>query len=135
LFIAAADELYEPITVLRRDRRIVKKIPWSAFKISEVDWIRVLDAKSILEVRSSSSSSLSTAYIKINRIPITFSNTSLLKSNLRYGAPSPRSRNFRPHGRRNTTSPNMLSTKRPSMMALQNSTSTILGLTRNQAIY
>jgi hypothetical protein len=49
LFIAAADELYGPITVLRRDGQVVKKIPWSAFRISEMDWTRVLDATSILE--------------------------------------------------------------------------------------
>ena len=48
LFIAAADELFGPITVLRHDGRVFKKIPWSAFKIAEMDWVRVLDAKSIL---------------------------------------------------------------------------------------
>ncbi|KAH9058984.1 hypothetical protein EDB83DRAFT_2315880 [Lactarius deliciosus] len=37
LFITAADELYGPITVLRHDRWIIKKIPW------------VLTAKSILQ--------------------------------------------------------------------------------------
>ncbi|KAH9024998.1 hypothetical protein EDB83DRAFT_2230815 [Lactarius deliciosus] len=49
LFVAAADELFGPITVLRRDGQVFKKIPWSAFKITEMDWVRVLDAKSILE--------------------------------------------------------------------------------------
>jgi len=38
------------MTIVRREGRVIKKIPWSAFKISEVDWIRVLDAKSILAV-------------------------------------------------------------------------------------
>ncbi|KAH9058016.1 hypothetical protein EDB83DRAFT_2520902 [Lactarius deliciosus] len=49
LFIAAADELYGLITVLRHDGWIIKKILWSAFKISEVDWTRVLTVKSILQ--------------------------------------------------------------------------------------
>lgn len=49
LFIAAADELFGPITILRRDGRVFKKIPWSAFKITEMDWVRVLDVKLILE--------------------------------------------------------------------------------------
>jgi hypothetical protein len=49
LFIAAADELYGPITVIRRDGRVFKKIPWSAFKIADADWARVLHVKSILE--------------------------------------------------------------------------------------
>jgi hypothetical protein len=49
LFIAAANVLFGPITVLRCDGRVFKKIPWSAFRISEMDWVRVLNAKSILE--------------------------------------------------------------------------------------
>jgi hypothetical protein len=49
LFIAAADELFGPITVIRRDGRLIKKIPWSAFKITDADWARVLHVKSILE--------------------------------------------------------------------------------------
>lgn len=53
MFVAAADELYGPMTIVRREGRVIKKIPWSAFKISEVDWMRVLDAKSILAVCSS----------------------------------------------------------------------------------
>jgi len=50
LFIASADELYGPITVIRRDGHIIKKIPWSAFQLKEVDWCRVLDTKTILAV-------------------------------------------------------------------------------------
>jgi hypothetical protein len=50
LFISSADQLYGPITVLRRDGRVVKNIPWSAFALSDVDWARVMDAKMILAV-------------------------------------------------------------------------------------
>jgi hypothetical protein len=53
LFVAAADELYGPMTIVHREGRVIKKIPRSAFKISEVDWMRVLDAKLILVVCSS----------------------------------------------------------------------------------
>lgn len=53
LFISAADDLYGPITVIRQNGRLVKKIRWSVFKFSDADWARVLDAKSILEVRLS----------------------------------------------------------------------------------
>jgi hypothetical protein len=49
LFIAAADELFGPITILCHDGQVFKKILWSAFKITELDWVRVLDAKLILE--------------------------------------------------------------------------------------
>ncbi|KAF8198603.1 hypothetical protein BJ912DRAFT_845440, partial [Pholiota molesta] len=47
-FIASADEIYGPITTLRRNGRLLKHIPWSAFKMLEDDWIRVIDARDIL---------------------------------------------------------------------------------------
>ena len=43
--------MYGPITMLRRDNRVVKHIPWSAFKMSDQDWCRVVDARDILQVR------------------------------------------------------------------------------------
>ncbi|KAF8874802.1 hypothetical protein BD779DRAFT_1420492, partial [Infundibulicybe gibba] len=48
-FIATADKLHGPITTIRRNGRIVRRIPWSAFKLSNADWGRVLDARNILE--------------------------------------------------------------------------------------
>ncbi|KAH9028420.1 hypothetical protein EDB83DRAFT_2230091, partial [Lactarius deliciosus] len=47
-FISSADQLYGPITTLRRDGRVFKQIPWAAFTLSDLDWARVLDAKMIL---------------------------------------------------------------------------------------
>ncbi|KAF8461319.1 hypothetical protein DFH94DRAFT_640945, partial [Russula ochroleuca] len=47
-FIASADERFGSITTLRRDGHIVKHIPWSVFKLSELDWSRVRDAAAIL---------------------------------------------------------------------------------------
>jgi hypothetical protein len=44
--------MYGPITTLRRDNKIVKHIPWSAFKLTDFDWIRVVDARDILGVRN-----------------------------------------------------------------------------------
>jgi len=52
LFIAAADELFGPITTIRKDGRVVKHIPWAPFKLKDVDWARVQDAKAILAVGS-----------------------------------------------------------------------------------
>ena len=49
LFVAVADELYGPISIICRDGRVFKKIPWSVFKIADEDWVRVLHVKSILE--------------------------------------------------------------------------------------
>ncbi|KAF5383745.1 hypothetical protein D9615_003755 [Tricholomella constricta] len=48
LFISSADQLYGPITTLHHDGRVSKKIPWTAFALSDSDWTRVLDAKMIL---------------------------------------------------------------------------------------
>jgi hypothetical protein len=50
LFISSADQLYGPITTLRRDGHVLKKIPWTVFSLSESDWVRVLDARQILAV-------------------------------------------------------------------------------------
>ena len=50
LFVTSADAMYGPITTLRRDNRLVKHIPWSAFKMTDRDWTRVVDAHDILGV-------------------------------------------------------------------------------------
>jgi hypothetical protein len=52
-FVATADQLFGPITTVRSDGRLVKKIPWSAFRFTNRDWSRVLDAINILAVRAS----------------------------------------------------------------------------------
>ncbi|KAH8985848.1 hypothetical protein EDB86DRAFT_2809925, partial [Lactarius hatsudake] len=48
-FVASADEMYGPITTLQHENRLVKHIPWSAFKMTDEDWARVIDAQDILE--------------------------------------------------------------------------------------
>jgi hypothetical protein len=35
---------------LRHDRRVVKHIPWTAFKLREKDWEHVIDVRDILQV-------------------------------------------------------------------------------------
>ena len=50
LFLSSADEMYGPITTLRHDNCISKHIPWSAFKLTDLDWTRVVDARDILGV-------------------------------------------------------------------------------------
>jgi hypothetical protein len=49
MFIQSADTLYGPITTIRRNGHIEKKIPWSAFALTEADWERVADARDILK--------------------------------------------------------------------------------------
>ncbi|KAI0054957.1 hypothetical protein BV25DRAFT_1777287, partial [Artomyces pyxidatus] len=48
-FVMSADELYGPITTLKKDGKTVKRIPWSAFKIKESDWSRINDIIAILK--------------------------------------------------------------------------------------
>jgi hypothetical protein len=50
LFLQTGDSLYGPITTIRQNGRITKKIPWSAFKLTDKDWKRVKDARDILKV-------------------------------------------------------------------------------------
>jgi hypothetical protein len=50
LFVASADHRYGPITTIRRDGRVVKHIPWSAFEFGDRDWDRVKEASEILIV-------------------------------------------------------------------------------------
>jgi hypothetical protein len=56
LFIATADQRYGPITTIRRDGKIVKHIPWTAFSMSEVDWARAKEVAEILAVSNALSS-------------------------------------------------------------------------------
>jgi hypothetical protein len=53
LFVTSADQMYGPITTLRRDNHLIKHIPWTAFKMTDLDWVRVVDACDILGVRTS----------------------------------------------------------------------------------
>ncbi|TFK64505.1 hypothetical protein BDN72DRAFT_774502, partial [Pluteus cervinus] len=48
-FLGSADELFGPITTVRQDGRIIKKIPWTAFQLNDEDWERVKDVVEILQ--------------------------------------------------------------------------------------
>ncbi|KAF9222249.1 hypothetical protein BS17DRAFT_639695, partial [Gyrodon lividus] len=47
-FINSADELYGPITTIRRNGSVVKHIPWTAFSFKPSDWDRVNDTRTII---------------------------------------------------------------------------------------
>lgn len=49
-FIQVADVLFGSITIIRKNGKIEKKIPWSAFTFSDNDWMCVKDCRSILKV-------------------------------------------------------------------------------------
>src|SRR6266550_850651 len=48
LFINSADELFGPITTIRRQGYPIKKIPWTAFRLNVNDWERVNDIHLII---------------------------------------------------------------------------------------
>ena len=50
LFLQVADALYGPVTTIRQNGRIVKKILWSSFVFTDRDWERVKNARDILNV-------------------------------------------------------------------------------------
>jgi hypothetical protein len=50
VFLTSADEMYGPITTLCHKNRLVKHIPWTAFKLTDPNWYRVVDARDILRV-------------------------------------------------------------------------------------
>jgi hypothetical protein len=50
LFLASADTLFGLITTVRANGQVMKKIPWSAFYLSDEDWQCVRDVKDILVV-------------------------------------------------------------------------------------
>jgi len=80
--------MYGPITTLRRDNRVVKHIPWSAFKMTDADWNWVIDARDILGVRISEP--LIFIWIETDtssRTQIASSSASLRRNNPLFGAP------------------------------------------------
>lgn len=134
MFLTSADEMYGPITTLRCDNRLVKHIPWSAFKMADQDWLRVVDVRDILGVRSL----ILRSRIPTNqfiRIPIESSNISPLRSNRHCGVPFPLLKSFSQHGRRNQQYLNIPCTKMPLPMVLQSWASIIRGLMRSPALF
>ncbi len=50
VFVSTADLKFGPITMIRRPGRPTKKIPWTAFQLSDDDWEKVRLCGEILEV-------------------------------------------------------------------------------------
>jgi len=131
--VSSADKMYGPITTLRRDNRLLKHIPWSAFKMVDLDWTRVTDARDILEV-SRFFIHFAVRANKEDRTRIEFSNTSPMKRSQLSGVHFPRSRNFKLLGRRNGIAENMLCTRMRSPMVSKRLESTTPASTRSRAL-
>ncbi len=50
MFLNIVDHQFSPITTLHKNGKIVKKIPWSAFRLSNADWQRVKLCTELLDV-------------------------------------------------------------------------------------
>lgn len=125
--------MYGPITTLRRDNRVVKHIPWSAFKMTDADWNRVIDARDILGVHISKP--LIFIWIETDtwfRTRIASSSASLWRNNPLFGAPFQLSKNYKWHGRRNATAPDLPSIRMLSLMVSQSWRNITHGSTRSQ---
>ncbi|KAG2038722.1 hypothetical protein BDR03DRAFT_861397 [Suillus americanus] len=48
MFIGMADALFGPITTIHRQGRIIKYIPWTAFKFTMADWEHINDTRTII---------------------------------------------------------------------------------------
>jgi hypothetical protein len=114
--VTSADEMYGPITTLRRDKQPVKHIPWAAFKLVEADWKRVIDARDILGVSPVIFILLEGLTYRSLRIRTVFSNTSPLKRSQHSGAPYLPLRNFKRHGKKSVTVRNMHCIRMRSLM-------------------
>ena len=132
LFVTSADAMYGPITTLQRDNRLVKHIPWSAFKMSDQDWTRVVDAHDILGVSTFNFTSVTTSNaLPSVRIPIEFNSTFPLKNNRHSGVHFPLSKNYKPLGRRGVIHRDMPCTRMPLAMVLRRSGSITRAWTRS----
>ena len=110
--------MYGPITTLRRDGRIVKHIPWSAFKMGDLDWTRVTDARDILLVSTFISKPRTRTHMSFRTL-IASNSISPPKSSQRYGVHSPRLKSYKLHGRRNPLVESMRCTRMRSVMAFR----------------
>lgn len=97
--------MYGPITTLRRENRVVKHIPWAAFKMVDSDWTRVIDARDILAVGVLFW--LGTSFDSFDRIPTESNSISHLKSNRRSGGHFPLLKTSNQHGRQSVKIGNM----------------------------
>jgi len=52
LFLKSANDLFGPITMIRRPDKEKKRILWQAFLLDEEDWLCIKDVIDILEVGS-----------------------------------------------------------------------------------
>ena len=122
--------MYGPITMLQCDNCLVKHIPWSAFKMVESDWLRVVDTHDILAV-SHVIFILLHYSMRNTRIPIAFNKPSPLRKNQPSGVRSRHSRSFKRHGRRSRITQNTRCTRTHLPMVLERSESITLALMKS----
>ena len=136
LFLKIADALYGPITTIRRNGRIVKKIPWSAFIFINNDWERVKNASDILKVfHFICTSWLSDSSFPLCRIQMIFSNISPRNSFRHFGEHFQSFKNYKRHGKQSGTLTNSHFIRTLSMMAWASYRNIILAWTASQQLF
>jgi hypothetical protein len=131
-FVATADQMFGPITTVRKEGRVIKNIPWIAFRFSNRDWSRVLDAKNILEVRFYMLFTCCLRLTDVTRTQIKFSISFPQRNNLPCGVHCPLLKIFKRHGRQNVTTRDIFFIEMRFKTDLINSKNTTLALTRSR---
>jgi hypothetical protein len=138
LFINCADDLFGKITVIRKEGRIVKEIPWTAFALSADDWRRVADARDLLEVRLSHLVVKYSTYL-VGRTQTVFNSAFHQRMKPRCGEPCRSSKTCKDVGRKSVMEQRVLSVlqciAQQSKTGSIRSGSTTTNLTRNRPIF
>lgn len=100
LFISGADQLFGPMTTVRKNGRLVKHIPWSAFRLDDEDWQRVNDVTEILAVSCHNSYILCYLLKFLLRILLKFNINLRPKSDLIFNTQFPQLSSFKHRGKR-----------------------------------
>jgi hypothetical protein len=117
LFLQMGDSLYGPITTIRQNSRITKKIPWTVFRLTDRDWERVKDARDILKVGHGHVYFILSVDMLLSMILKIFNNTFHGKSFRHFGAHFPHLKTYRQHGKKKGTQPGLRCIRTLSKMA------------------
>lgn len=131
LFLKSADTLYGHITTVHHNRQVMKKMPWSAFKLMDGDWETVRDVRDILKVCYLVAMKTWLRTDCVDRIRTLSCITSHLSACWCSGVLFQPSRNYKLHGRQNVTMSISQCTQPRSGMEFQNCRSIICGLTKS----
>jgi hypothetical protein len=133
-FSKPADSLFRPITTVRRNGPVLKKIPWSAFRLTDADWERANDARDISNLPRFRYDPMPEE-ITVTRTRLHRATVSRLSIFPPYGVHSLQSKRFRLHGRPIPTTHGLLFIRMRSVRASPSYRNTVRGLMRSLATF